>query len=78
MMSLPVWLPRGLCPGGSASKGSLSGRGAFPGGLCQGDPPETPLYGKEWVVCILLECIHVFRWFKFTLKPPYSIACDNL
>ena len=20
----------------------------------------------------------VFRWFKFTLKPPYSIACDKL
>ena len=20
----------------------------------------------------------VFRWFKFTLKPPYSIAHDNL
>ena len=20
----------------------------------------------------------VFRWFKFTLKPPYSIALDNL
>ena len=20
----------------------------------------------------------VFRWFKFTLKPPYSIAYDNL
>ena len=20
----------------------------------------------------------IFRWFKFTLKPPYSIALDNL
>ena len=20
----------------------------------------------------------VFRWFKFTLKPPYSIACGKL
>ena len=22
--------------------------------------------------------IKVFRWFKFTLKPPYSIMCDKL
>ena len=22
--------------------------------------------------------VHLFRWFKFTLKPPYSIACDKL
>ena len=21
---------------------------------------------------------HLFRWFKFTLKPPYSIACSKL
>ena len=32
-----------------------------------------------WPMCILLACAHsVFRWFKFTLKPPYSIALDNL
>ena len=35
----------GLCPGGG---GSLSGR-----------VRETPPYGKEWAVRILLECIFV-------------------
>ena len=22
--------------------------------------------------------LHIIRWFKFTLKPPYSITHDNL
>ena len=22
--------------------------------------------------------VEVIRWFKFTLKPPYSITCDKL
>ena len=40
------------------------------------------------VECIYSNCIStvfignvfilVFRWFKFTLKPPYSIACSKL
>ena len=33
------------------------------------------------VVCENLhfsQILHFFRWFKFTLKPPYSIALDNL
>ena len=62
----------GLCPGGSLSRRSLSreslsrvisvkgeslSRRSLSGGLCQGAPP--PLYGKEWVVRILLECILV-------------------
>ena len=34
---------------------------------------RTPL--KKLVSGILAV---IFRWFKFTLKPPYSIACDNL
>ena len=25
-----------------------------------------------------LNKLHVFRWFKFTLKPPYTIASGNL
>ena len=43
MMLLPVWLLEVLCSGGSLSGGQR--------------PPETPRYRKEWVVCILLECI---------------------
>ena len=58
----------GLCPGrylsrGSLFWGSLSGEGLCAGGFCvQGDPTG---YGKEWAVCILLECIlvlcHIFK-----------------
>ena len=57
---------------GSLSKGSLSmgvsvhgvsvQGGLCLGGLCQRDPPDRdPPYGKEWAVCILLECILVFK-----------------
>ena len=28
--------------------------------------------------CILGRIFLLFRWFKFTLKPPYSIAHDKL
>ena len=28
---------------------------------------------------VLIECLlPLFRWFKFTLKPPYSIMCGEL
>ena len=30
---------------------------------------QSFLFESDWIV---------FRWFKFTLKPPYSIALDNL
>ena len=78
MMSLPVWLlgsmfllegsvfgpmfvPRGV----SVQGGSLSREGLCPEArrLCQGDPPtETPLYGEQWAVCILLECVLVLMF----------------
>ena len=46
---------RGLCPGGLCLRGSLS-RGSLSRGVSvQGDP----LYGKEWAVHKLLECILV-------------------
>ena len=52
----------------------------------------TPPYHQQWYLLvatetctvgkrmggILLECCLVFRWFKFTLKPPYSITHDKL
>ena len=47
----------GVCPGG------LCPGGLCPGGLCQGDP----LYGKERVVRILLECTLVKACDKFQL-----------
>ena len=68
-----MWLSRGVsvrCGGG---------------GLCQGDPwTEIPLYGKERVVCILLECILVFTCrqylkfrycfvFYFSFRLPYKL-----
>ena len=56
------FLSRGLClwrDGGTLSKGSVSGER----GLClEGSLSKqfkTPLYSKEWMVCILLECILV-------------------
>ena len=58
-MSLSVWLPglvfflEGLCPGGSLSRGSLSGAMS----LSRGVPDRDPLYGEELAVHILLECI---------------------
>ena len=62
----------GLCPGRLCQGMSLPGGSLSSGvsvqwisvqrGLCQGDPP----YGKEWVVCILLECILVNFLFSRT------------
>ena len=54
-----VSVQEGLCPGRSLSGGSLS-RGSLSGGFLSGRPPtETPLYGNERMVRILLECILV-------------------
>ena len=50
---------RGCLSGGSQSGGSLSRQGLCPRGLPDRNPPprtETPLYGEEWAVRILLEC----------------------
>ena len=38
-------------------------------------PYMAPIYGASSISC----CDHpVFRWFKFTLKPPYTVASGNL
>ena len=56
-----------LCPGWSLSRGSLSRVGSLSrrfsvqGGLFPGESPWYPLYGKEWAVHILLECIVVLK-----------------
>ena len=55
-------IPGGLCPGdlflGGVSLSRVSR--VWEGGLCKGDPlTETPPYGKERAVHILLECILV-------------------
>ena len=58
----PWFLSRGLCWGGSVSRGI-----SVWGGLC----PEGslyPLYGKERAVCILLECNLVFKAFTKTTR----------
>ena len=38
--------------------------------------------GEVSVLCLMEAMVHqictVFRWFKFTLKPPYTIASGNL
>ena len=33
-----------------------------------------------WICCFFCEplCVWLFRWFKFTLKPPYTVAHGNL
>ena len=58
----------GLCPGWISVQGrSLSRGDTVQWGLCPGESlsgggvsvRETPLYGKEWAVRILLECILV-------------------
>ena len=45
--------------GPCSSRGFLSGGCFCPKGLPHRSPPwtETPMYSKEWAVCILLECI---------------------
>ena len=66
--SLPrrVSVQEGLCPGGSLPRrgsvqgGLYAGRSLPRGISVQGDPQtETPLYGNEWAVYILLEYILV-------------------
>ena len=38
--------------------------------------------GEVFVLCLMEAMVHqtstVFRWFKFTLKPPYTIMHGNL
>ena len=54
------------------SRGALSRGGLCPGVSVQGvsvreiPQTETPLYGHEWAVCILLECILVKKSFSQT------------
>ena len=36
------------------------------------------MYGHICFIIKIHEVDKFFRWFKFTLKPPYSIALDNL
>ena len=69
-----------LCLGGSLSRGVCL-VGFCPGGLCPGSflsrgslSKETPLYGKERAVLILLECMLV-RIFKLWYKRPG--CCHN-
>ena len=33
---------------------------------------------EPFTVCVIPQNLSLFRWFKFTLKPPYSIAHDKL
>ena len=49
----------GLCPGGSLSGGSLSRGGVSVWGV---SVRETPPYGNERAVLILLECILVIQY----------------
>ena len=35
------------------------------------------VYGITAAICKMKEKV-VFRWFKFTLKPPYTVAHENL
>ena len=43
-----------------------------------------PCFSRTKMFCLSSKFVYVtaklliFRWFKFTLKPPYSIALDNL
>ena len=74
-----------LCPGGYLSEGvplswgshsgrSLSRQGLCPRGLPDKDPlppTETPLYGEEWVLRILLECF--LCWCPFFVLAPSSV-----
>ena len=80
------WGSPGPYPRGSRGE---SGPGPWPRGKLRGiwsrPTPKGDVEGDLAggclllrAVCILLECILVFRWFKFTLKPPYSIAHDKL
>ena len=34
--------------------------------------------GSHWPLSGISASFALFRWFKFTLKPPYSIACGKL
>ena len=73
----------GVYPGGSLLRGYLSG-GLCPGGLSRGvsvwgvsvqgvSVRETPLYGNERMVCILLECILVHASFTPSRIPQRNI-----
>ena len=41
------------------------------------DMKQTDVGGCNFEV-ITFDYFSIFRWFKFTLKPPYSIAHDKL
>ena len=86
MMSLPVWLPGpmflpgvsvsgpmflpgDLCPEGTLPEGSV--RGLCSGGLVrETTQTETPPYGEERTVHILLECILIilFKLGDYVLR----------
>ena len=36
------------------------------------------LFVDKFLICSFKSCCNVFRWFKFTLKPPYTITHGNL
>ena len=70
MMSLPVWLagPMFLWGLGVSVSGPMFRGG---GGISWTETPgQRPLYSKERVVRILLECILVEYLKELTLKPP--------
>ena len=65
-LSLGGSLSGGVSVRGVSAQGALSGGGSLSmGGLCQGEPP-APMYGNEWAVRVLLECILVL--FRSTTK----------
>ena len=39
---------------------------------------ETLHYEVQTINTGVIGYLLIFRWFKFTLKPPYSIACGKL
>ena len=57
-----------------------SGPGPHPRGKLRGNWPAPPTATAEGGMhpTGMHSCCFLFRWFKFTLKPPYSIALDNL
>ena len=73
-----VYVPGCLCPGALCPDWSLSRAGlcsgwvSVQGGLCHGDPPITIMCRA---VCILLECILVYRLFS---KIKFSKFSENI
>ena len=65
----------GLSPEGSLSRGSLSQGSLCLGGVCSGGflSRETPRYGKERAVHILLECILVLTGFSLSARTEFLV-----